>query len=60
VVLQWSKEEDEVLAQVTLTALSIITGIDPVPRPLQSMVRNGTKFKRLCHSGDIIKSGSDG
>ena len=60
-MLQWSKEEDEVLAQVMTISSSIAaTRLTLVRRPSRSMVRNGTKCKRLCHNGDITKSANDG
>ena len=60
-MLQWSKEEDEVLAQVMSTTLSpVTTGLTLALRPLQSTVRNGIKCKKLCPSGGITKSDNDG
>ena len=60
-MLQWSKEEDEVLAQVMPTTLfAVTTGLTLVLRLLQSTVRNGIKCKKLCPSGDITKSDNDG
>jgi hypothetical protein len=39
---------------------TVVAGLTPVRRPLQSTVRNGTKSKRLCHNGDITKSDNGG
>lgn len=59
-VSQWSKEEDEVLAQVISTFFQRRSQLTPFRRQSQSMVRNGTKCKKLCRSGDTIKSDNDG
>jgi hypothetical protein len=60
VMLQWSKEEDEVLAQVTSNLLRVATKFTLFHRPSQSMVRNGTRYKKLCHNEGITKSDNDG
>ena len=60
-MLQWSKEEDEVLAQVrSISSSMVATRLILVRRPSQSMVRNGIKCKKLCHNEDITKSDNDG
>lgn len=60
--VKWSKEEDDLLAQVRIRVFFAVAGslIWSFYRLSLNTDRNGTLSRRRCHRGDIIKFVSDG